>query len=63
MTDKPCAIVDCPALALLGSSFCAVHDAMSAMLLRAEAEAAEQRRFKTPTLVPVTDRIEYEKKP
>lgn len=60
MTDKPCAIVGCPALAIQGSSFCAVHDAMSAMLLRAEAEAAE-RRFKMPTLVPVTDRIKYEK--
>lgn len=61
MTARPCAIADCPALAILGSSFCAVHDAMSAMLLRAEAEAAEQRRFKLWTLVPVTDRIEREK--
>lgn len=56
MIARPCAIADCPALAILGSSFCAVHDAMSAMLLRAEAEAAEQRMR-----VPVTDRIEYEK--
>lgn len=61
MTAKPCAIADCPALAIEGSSFCAVHDGMSAMLLRAEAEAAH-RATMPPRLVPVTDRIEYEDK-
>lgn len=62
MTAKPCAIADCPALAIDGSSLCAAHESLDEAQRLQERFDAEQRRFKLRALVPVTDRIEYEKK-
>lgn len=63
MTAKPCAIADCPALALKRSSWCVIHAAMTVEERDVEQEAAERRKCRLRTLTPVTDRIEYEKKP
>lgn len=61
MMPKPCEVPGYPALSLIDSRWCAPHRAMSDAE-RAEAiRDGERRNFRTRKLVPVTDRIEYEK--
>ena len=57
---RPCAIPNCPALTIQASSYCAIHDAMSAAERRQAKDDAERARFKLPQLKPVTTRIDYE---
>lgn len=62
MTATPCGIPDCPAIAEHGSRWCSVHIRMTPEERGRELDASEQRQFRLKKLVPVTDRIEYEKK-
>jgi len=56
----PCAIPDCPALALSTGRWCAAHAAMSE-LERTHARITAEAKQQGPNLRPITDRIVYER--
>ena len=58
MKQRPCAIANCSALAIQASSYCAVHDAMTAYELSQERRDAEHQRPKLIPLQRVAERIE-----
>lgn len=62
MSNTPCAIKDCPALARFPSMWCAIHGAMNREQREQEERESLRRAYRWPVLKPVTDRIEYEDK-